>query len=115
MRSRYSGAARDLRDRGITQAWLELCHTSPAENRPRGRLLVWGGCLMLVGGLLLGVSILALVDVAILRSGADISYVGLAFYGVPLFLWGLYLHRRKTLKKRSGVAGSQEHHHDDAV
>jgi hypothetical protein len=48
---------------------------------------------MLVGGLIIGVSILALLDV-LFWSGGDPSYVGLAFFGVPLFLWGLLLLRR---------------------
>ena len=63
------------------------------------RSVVFGGCLLVVGGLLLGVSVLTLVDVAIFRSGADISYVGVAFYGVPLFLWGLHLLRRRRRNK----------------
>jgi hypothetical protein len=61
---------------------------------------VAGGCLTLVRGLLLGVSIVTLVEIAIFKSGADISYIGAAFWRVPLFWWGLYLLRRREPRKK---------------
>jgi hypothetical protein len=57
---------------------------------------------MVVGGLMLGLAGLALLDAAMSgdASGESISYVGLAFFGVPLFWWGLSLRRREDRKKQ---------------